>query len=113
MVVVSRRHFQSLRLELKLKLSGLGLRRSLMFSRAQSPSSALHYSLLLANRVLLLGMRVHLVVLMLKWLHLGMLLVLRMGIHFCMLLMWLMGVHFVVLRVLSMGVHLVMLLMGL
>lgn len=63
-VVVSGCHLQSLGLELKLKLGGLGLRLSLVFARAECPSSAFHYSLLLANRVLLLGMRIHFMVLL-------------------------------------------------
>lgn len=64
-VVVSRSHFQSLGLELKLELGGLGLRLCLVFAGAKSPTSTFHYSLLLTNRVLLLlGMRVHFMVLL-------------------------------------------------
>lgn len=91
MVVVSRRHLQSLGLELKLELGGLGLRLSLVFTGAKCPTGTFHYSLLLANRVLLLlGMRVHFMVL----------LMLRVGVHFWVLLMRLvlpMRVHLVVL----------------
>lgn len=65
MVVVSCCHLQSLGLQLKLELSGLGLRLCLMFTGANSPTSTFHYSLLLANRVLLLlGMSIHFMVLL-------------------------------------------------
>lgn len=64
MVVVGRCHLQSLGLELKLELGGLRLRLSLMFTGAKRPTSTFHHSLLLANRVLLLGMRVHFMVLL-------------------------------------------------
>lgn len=88
---MSRRHLQSLGLELKLELGGLGLRLSLVFTGAKCPTGTFHYSLLLANRVLLLlGMRVHFMVL----------LMLRVGVHFWVLLMRLvlpMRVHLVVL----------------
>lgn len=64
-VVVSRCYLQSLGLQLKLELGGLGLRLRLVFTRAKSPTSIIHYSLLLANRVLLLlGERVHFMVLL-------------------------------------------------
>lgn len=77
---MSRCHLQSLGLELKLELGGLGLRLTLMFTRAKCPTSTFHYSLLLANGVLLLlGMRVHFV----------MLLVLPMRVHFVVLLLML------------------------
>lgn len=126
MVVVSSSHLQGLGLELKLELGGLGLRLSLMFTRSKSPTSTFHYSLLLANRVLLLGVRVHfmvllmlrvrinfVVLLMLMGVHLLVLLMLRVRVHFWVLLMWLVGVHFVMLLVLPMRVHLVVLLMWL
>lgn len=60
-VVVSRRHLQSLGLKLKLELSGLGL--GLMLACSECSTSAFHYCLLLAQRVLLLGMGVHFMVL--------------------------------------------------
>lgn len=47
-VVVSCCHLQSLGLELKLKLGGLGLRRRLMFTRDKRPTGTFHHSLLLA-----------------------------------------------------------------
>lgn len=65
MVVVSRCYLQSLGLQLKLELGGLGLRLRLVFTRAKSPTSTFHYSLLLVNSVLLLlGMRIHFMVLL-------------------------------------------------
>lgn len=127
-VVVSRCHLQSLGLELKLELGGLGLRLRLVFTGAQSATGAFHHSLLLADRVLLLllGVRVHfmvllvlrvgidfMVLLMLMGVHLLVLLMLRVGVHFRVLLMRLVGVHLVVLLVLPVRVHFVVLLMGL
>ncbi|TNN54291.1 hypothetical protein EYF80_035519 [Liparis tanakae] len=99
-VVVRRRHLQGLRLELQLQLRGLGLGLTLVLTGAERPASAFHDGLLLADRVLLLGVGVHFMVL----------LVLRVGVHLRVLLMWLMGVHLVVLLVLLMRVHLVVLL---
>lgn len=63
-VVVSCCHLQSLRLQLQLELGGLRLRGSLVFTRAKSGAGTLHHGLLLADGVLLLRVRVHLMMLL-------------------------------------------------
>lgn len=62
-VVVGRRHFQGLGLELQLQLCGLGLGRRLMLAGDQCPATSLHHSLLAAQWMLLLRVRVHFMVL--------------------------------------------------
>lgn len=98
MVVVGRRHLQGLGLKLQLQLGSLGLGRRLMLAGDQRPTRALHHGLLAAQRVLLLRVRVHFMVLVGMRVDLVVLLML-MGVHFRVLLMGLVGVHLVVLLV--------------
>lgn len=83
-----------------------------MFAGDQRPTGALHYSLLAAQGVLLLRVRVNFVVLVGVRVDLMVLLML-MGVHLWVLLKGLVGIHLVVLLVRPVRVHLVVLLVGL